>query len=108
MVHCDESTTGEDFSDGILVENENHRRIDHDNILNGTNVGLMLLQTRLASFFDTYISHLSSNQFHAEEASELNPSAAQIFCLHSLTPYMQDASQTRVFLSLGKSPGNFE
>ena len=48
MVHCDESTTGEDFSDGVLVENENHRRIDHDNVVNGPNsahVGLMLVQT---------------------------------------------------------------
>ena len=48
MVRCDESTTGEDFSDGILVENENDHRIDHDNVENGPNseqVGLMLVQT---------------------------------------------------------------
>ncbi|KAK0507808.1 hypothetical protein JMJ35_009697 [Cladonia borealis] len=37
VVHCDESTTGEDFSDGILVENENHRRINHDYVENGRN-----------------------------------------------------------------------
>ena len=46
MVHCDESTTGEDFSDGILVEKENHRGIDHDDVENGTDsehVGLMLV-----------------------------------------------------------------
>ena len=48
MVHCDESTIGEDFSDGILVENENHRRIDPDNVENGPHsehVGLKLVQT---------------------------------------------------------------
>ena len=48
MVHCDESTAGEDFSDGLLVENENHRRIEHDNVENGPDlehVGLMVVQT---------------------------------------------------------------
>ena len=48
VVHCDETTTGEDFSDGVLVDNENHHRIDHDNVENGPsseNVCLMPVQT---------------------------------------------------------------